>query len=325
MFYDRAINRYSILFNPQMNFLIFYNPICLVHSALCKNFGMQYMNWTLCLCLFGMISSTSAAAMTCETNLSNRELVEQVAKEIEELKSQPFYRRLLEPLNISFLNSTQEVVKRLFDFEEATRNMSRPVIHGTTSQLLPTILSEGLKPFPAAVKRAASPQFISVSDLSLGEGTMTSYGYATRSLTPNYAVSSYKLTGRDVVSRLADHNDWLRSPLHRILLRTMARLFARWRGDEGFPVLAVYDASKLEDLRSPTPKFPAGLLSKSQLHADDLKYIFTPLNNIDEVRRILVQANASDIEVLPIEFIEIVDVATNPSTMLQTIVRKILP
>jgi hypothetical protein len=81
----------------------------------------------------------------------------------------------------------------------------------------------------------------------------------------------------------------------------------------------------LEDLRAPTPKFPAGLLSKSQLHADDLKYIFTPLNKIDDVRRMLVQANASDIEVLPIEFIEIVDVAKNPSTMLQTIVRKILP
>jgi hypothetical protein len=105
----------------------------------------------------------------------------------------------------------------------------------------------------------------------------------------------------------------------------MARLFAKWRGDEGFPVLAVYDASKLEDLRAPTPKFPAGLLSESQLHAQDLKYIFTPLNRIDEVKRILAEANASDVEVLPIEFIEIVDVANNPSTMLQTIARKILP
>jgi hypothetical protein len=272
-----------------------------------------------------MISSTSAAAPICETDLSNGELVEQVSKEIEALRSQPLYKRLTEPLNISSLGSAKEVVKRLFAFEAATRDMSKPVIHGTTSQLLPTILSEGLKPFPAAVKRAASPQFISVSDLNLDEGLMTSYGYATRSLTPRYSVSSYEFTGRDVVSRLADHNNWLSSPLHRIMLRTMARLFAKWRGDEGFPVLAVYDASKLEDLRAPTPKFPAGLLSESPLHADDLKYIFTPLNRIDEVRRILVEANASDVEVLPIEFIEVVDVANNPSTMLQTIVRKILP
>src|SRR4051812_8545394 len=104
-----------------------------------------------------VMSAQARAAFDCQAQLRNYTIAQEASDEI---------------IGWKFLGpeKTEAVIKataKMREFERNLEEMEMPVVHGTTSELLPSILRDGLRPHPPEVRRAASPQFISVSNLRM--------------------------------------------------------------------------------------------------------------------------------------------------------------
>lgn len=193
--------------------------------------------------------------------------------------------------------------------------LSEPVVHGTPSSNLPSILEKGLGGF--FPDDSFSPGRISVCSLRYPEGLYGPYSLALRGgvlfNNSDLCIDAREYGGRNIIQRYVakrGYEKWQVLAAEIKLTFGGARFCLKKRRTNGWPILFFYDAKEVELVQLISriiEPLPSHFVADKPLSKESLGLMLVPARRIQEAEQIVSGFDLS-VPILPMEIIELAEI-----------------